>query len=144
MASSNTQLFDDAISGHIISVAVPVPLRQSFDFLVPEFCQSIVPGARVRVPFGARKLIGIILEVKSESDYPENKLRRALEVLDETSLFDQALWDTLQWLSRYYLAPIGEVIDAALSTVSRQGGDLRPALKTSWALTDHGLSVIHI
>ena len=86
MTGSHAQLFDDALSGHIISVAVPVPLRQSFDFLVPEVGRLAVPGARVRVPFGTRKLIGIILEVKSESDYPQNKLRKAIEILDETCL----------------------------------------------------------
>lgn len=138
MPEATSQLFDSTLSGHILSVAVPVPLRQSFDFLVPETNPAAVAGARVRVPFGSRKLIGVILEVKSTSDYPENRLRKAIEILDETSLFDEALWETLHWLSRYYLAPIGEVMDIALPTVLRQGGSLTPAQKTSWALSDHG------
>ncbi|MFT6724042.1 MAG: primosomal protein N' (replication factor Y), partial [Arenicella sp.] len=59
---------------HIISVAVPVPLRQSFDFLVPtatsqnEIKPSI--GARVKVPFGSRKLVGVIQAIKSDSEFP--------------------------------------------------------------------------
>jgi len=81
---------------HIISVAVPVPLRQSFDFLVPLSTSEnqIKPcvGARVKVPFGSRKLIGIIQAVKSSSDFPEAKLKTAIEILDKSSLFDASLW----------------------------------------------------
>lgn len=129
---------------HIISVAVPVPLRQSFDFLVPITAteKQIKPcvGARVKVPFGSRKLIGIIQAVKSDSDFPENKLKSAIEILDDSSLFDEPLWDSLLWLTRYYLAPIGEVMDTALPVLLRQGADLMPGSKKTWALTDHGRS----
>ena len=129
---------------HIISVAVPVPLRQAFDFLVPVVSDNsqIRPsvGARVKVPFGSRNLTGVILEIKSDSDYPENKLKTATEILDESNIFDDALWQSILWISRYYLAPIGEVIDTALPVVLRQGGPLLPSAKKTWRLTEHGRS----
>lgn len=131
-------------SEHIISVAVPVPLRQSFDFLVPmtssqnEIKPSI--GARVKIPFGPRKLVGVILAIKSDSDFPEDKLKPAIEILDQASLFDDALWSSLLWLSRYYLAPIGEVLDAALPVALRQANELMPTSKKTWALTEVGRS----
>jgi len=129
---------------HIMSVSVPVPLRQSFDFLVPVSTaeNAITPcvGARVKVPFGSRKLVGVIQAVKSDSEFPENKLKTALEILDDSSVFDESLWHTIQWLSRYYLAPIGEVMDAALPVALRQGGAVTPSCKKTWALTDHGRS----
>lgn len=133
---------------HIITVAVPVPLRHSFDFLVPE--NSLEPGsekdleprigARVKVPFGSRKLLGVILEVKSSSDYPLDKLKKALEIIDEESVFDPQLLATLLWMSRYYLASIGEVMDAALPVVLRQGQQITPVSRKTWALSDHGRS----
>ena len=129
---------------HIISVAVPVPLRQSFDFLIPiessseQFKPSV--GARVKVPFGSRKLVGVIQAVKSSSEFPEDKLKPALEILDEASIFDDALWQSLQWISRYYLAPIGEVMDAALPVALRQAAMLMPASKKTWTLSDQGRS----
>ncbi len=138
MVGADTLFPEIASSDHIISVAVPVPLRQTFDFLVPDDSPTAVRGARVKVPFGTRKLVGVITEVKSSSEFPESKLKKALEILDEISLFDEPLWHTLQWLSRYYLAPIGEVIGTALPSLIRQGGELRPANKKSWVLTDHG------
>lgn len=124
----------------VVSVAVAVPLRQTFDFLLPDDGHQAMVGARVKVPFGQRKLIGIITALKSESDYPINKLKPVLEILDQQCLFETPLWDTLQWLSRYYLAPIGEVYDAAMPVVLRQGADTVPASKKTWRLSDHGRS----
>ncbi len=123
---------------------MPVPLRQSFDFLVPIESSQLtfepMVGARVKVPFGSRKLVGVILEVKSESDFPEEKLKPALEILDAHSLFDAPLWESLQWISRYYLAPIGEVLDAALPVALRQAASLMPSSKKTWSLTEQGRS----
>lgn len=140
-----------ATQDRIISVAVPVPLRQTFDFLRPQASlfdlaetgepqPNAVVGARVLVPFAGRKLVGLITEIKSESDYPLNKLKPAIEILDAEPLFEPPLWATLEWLSRYYLAPLGEVIEAALPVVLRQGGALAPSPKKVWRLSDHGRS----
>lgn len=127
---------------HILSVSVPVPLRQSYDFLIPDSAseskQKVTVGARVKVPFGSRQLIGVIQAIKSTSDYPENKLKKAIEIIDENGLFETPLWETLNWLTRYYLAPIGEVMDSAMPVALRQGIDAQPASKKSWMLTDHG------
>jgi primosomal protein N' (replication factor Y) len=125
-------------------VAVPIPLRQSFDFLVPEQEQADIAmfciGTRVRVPFGPRKMIGVITGLPSQSEYPAHKLKQALEVLDVESLFEAPLWNTLEWISRYYLAPIGEVIEAAMPVALRQGSAIMPPSKKTWRLSDHGRS----
>lgn len=132
------------IDALILSVAVPVPLRQTFDFLVPEHAlknqSQIQPRARVKVPFGRRELIGVVVEVKAHSDYPLNKLKPAIELLDEAGIFDDQLWASLLWLSRYYLAPIGEVLEAAMPLAIRQGSGLAPAYERVWRLTEHGRS----
>lgn len=117
-----------------------MPLRQTFDFLAPASSLPPIVGARVKVPFGPRKLVGVITAISGSSDYPVNKLKSAFEVLDQKSVFDESMWETLQWISRYYLAPIGEVLDAALTRVLRQGSASTPAMSKTWALTDHGRS----
>jgi len=125
-------------SSIIVAVAVPVPLRQSFEFLLPVNAGITAVGARVKVPFGSRNLIGVVVDIKNSSEYPINKLREVQEVLDESSLFDAPLWETLQWIARYYLAPIGEVLDAALPVVLRQGDSESPNNKKTWSLSEHG------
>ncbi len=122
----------------VVCVAVPVPLRQTFDFLLPQGCGEVRPRTRVKVPFGKRTLVGVVLALKADSDYPLDKLKPVLEILDEAPLFDDALWETLQWLSRYYLAPIGEVFDLALPSVLRKGESISPSFERVWRLTDHG------
>jgi len=60
--------------------------------------------------------------------------------MDDSPLFEPLLWEMLQWLSRYYLAPLGEVVETAIPVVLRRGGDPTPGVKTTWRLTDHGRS----
>ena len=125
----------------IISVAVPVPLRQLFDFIEPLKPYKLIVGMRIRVPFGNRVLIGLIVEIKSESDVPKAKLKHALEVLDNDSVFDTKLWSTLHWLASYYLAPIGEVLDGAMPAKIRQGEAQSPASIKTWSLSEKGRSL---
>ena len=129
------------INPKIISVAVPVPLRQPFDFLEPLKPYELIVGARIRVPFGNRVLIGLIVEIKGESDVPKAKLKHALDVLDNDSIFDAKLWSTLQWLASYYLAPIGEVLEGAMPSKIRQGGTQAPASLKTWSMSEKGRSL---
>ncbi len=128
----------------VLEVAVPVPLRQTFDFLLPSMQhqgdRSITVGARVKVPFGPRKLVGVIVAIKATSDYPQAKLKRAEKIIDDSDIFDAPLWATLNWLSRYYLAAIGEVIETAMPVALRHDVDLMPPNKKTWRLSDIGRS----
>ncbi|GAA6137035.1 primosomal protein N' [Arenicella sp. 4NH20-0111] len=136
----------------IVSVAVPVPLRQTFDFLVPKSLldppMSDSPGGevnvaartRVKVSFANRTLIGVIVEVKTESDFPLSRLKPIVELFRDPPLFDDALWNSLLWLSRYYLAPIGEVLESALPVSLRKGNELTPSSERVWRLSEHGRS----
>ena len=49
--------------GKIVRVAVPAPLYACFDYLPPEAVdeRTLPPGSRVRVPFGRRSQIGVVL-----------------------------------------------------------------------------------
>ena len=128
----------------IISVAVPVPIRQSFDFLMPQSegidLSRVGVGMRVKVPFGNRRLIGVITQIKNQSDYKKGRLKEAIEILDTESVFEEKLWETLLWLANYYLAPIGEVLDMAMPVRLRQGESQSPAPSTSWRLSEKGRS----
>jgi primosomal protein N' (replication factor Y) len=50
----------------ILEVAIPVPLNKTFDYVS---YQEVAVGARVRVPFGRKKVIGIVLAQKDKSDF---------------------------------------------------------------------------
>ena len=151
MNNSNNNKNSDAVC--IVNVAVPVPLRQSFDFIIPQLLlsdelkqkitqndPSALHGCRVKVPFGPRHLIGVIIGIKAESEYPQNKLKPIVELLDTQTIFDASVWQTLLWISRYYLAPIGEVIEAAMPVHLRQGSVCTPGVTKTWRLSEVGRS----
>jgi len=124
----------------ILEVAVPVPLRQTFDFIAPSEAHSLSARTRVKVPFGKRQLIGLVVAVKSTSEYPVEKLKHAIEILDSSPVIEESLWNSLLWLSRYYLAPIGEVLDGSLPVLLRQGKSIEPINERSWRLSEQGRS----
>ena len=69
----------------ILRVALPVPLRQHFDYLIAsdQPCQI---GCRVLVPFGNRKLVGIIWQLAPEDGFDASKLKTVLQLLDTAPL----------------------------------------------------------
>lgn len=126
-------------SGCIVEVAVPLPLRQCFDFLLPQNCSAVV-GGRIKVPFGKRILVGVISKIKTDSEYPNHKLKNAEQVLDQEPIFEPELWATLNWISQYYLAPIGEVMSIALPVNLRQANQIKPKTQKMWGLSNYGRS----
>jgi primosomal protein N' (replication factor Y) len=106
----------------IYRVAVPSPLYSHFDYLPPaQSREKLVPGARVRVPFGRRAVIGIVLAAADRAAVAREKLRRIERVLDEQPVLPQKLLALLAWAAEYYHHPIGEVLAAALPQWLRAG-----------------------
>jgi primosomal protein N' (replication factor Y) len=127
----------------VLLVALPVPLYQSFEYL-PALDQKLTNykiGARVRVQFGARRLIGLIVGKAPKSSLPTNKLKRITEVLDEEAIFDSRLLALLFWAAEYYQQPLGEVLATALPAALRKGKFITPASHTLYKLiANHNLS----
>jgi primosomal protein N' (replication factor Y) len=100
----------------ILRVAIPVPLPRLFDYLPPPGmdAQTILPGSRVSLPFGRGQRVGIVIEILDHSEIPFHRLKAISAVLDPLPLITNELLATLQWLSRYYVHPLGEVIETAL------------------------------
>ena len=124
----------------IVKIAVPCPLYKTFDYRLPShlFTASteppIQPGARVRIPFGRQKLIGIIIGENKNSEVPANKLKSIIEVLDTHSLISADILEILSWAARYYAHPPGEVLQTALPIYLRNNDDASPVLNEYWRL----------
>ncbi len=126
--------------GRILQLALNTPLRRHFDYL-SHSRESLIPGIRLRVPFGRGSRIGVLLDSSNSTDVPARKLKTAIEVIDETPLFSLSHLQLLQWSSRYYQHPIGDVITSSLPVMVRQGRPLqRPAIRT-WRCTPCGVEL---
>jgi primosomal protein N' (replication factor Y) len=97
-----------------LEVALPVPLRSAFTYAVPaSFNGQELVGRRVLVPFRNRPMIGVGLAVSTCA--PETKrIKEIAELLDRVPALPPKLIELGQWISRYYLAPIGEAFRAML------------------------------
>jgi primosomal protein N' (replication factor Y) (superfamily II helicase) len=121
-----------------LEIAIDTPLRRVFDYGCPDDAR-VAPGMRVRVPFGRRQTIGIVMKVKANSDVPPAKLKSITAILDDEPLFDSVLFNLLTWSSDYYRHPIGEVLAAALPVSLRSGAPLIDTIE-QWRLTPLGKS----
>jgi primosomal protein N' (replication factor Y) len=126
-------------SGSILHIAVPAPLFCTFDYLVPEplVHQDFKPGCRVRVPFGRRKAIGIIVGRSNHSDIAKNRLKPIDSLLDDKPVLSAEVLSLLQWAASYYLHPVGEVMQSALPTILRQGKPAEPRNFVIWKTADN-------
>lgn len=116
----------------VLLIALPVPLYRRFEYLpaMDLDSKSYKIGTRVRVQFGTRKLIGLVVDKAANSSLPVNKLKHITEVLDDEPVFDAALLKLLFWAADYYQQPIGEVLFTALPSVLRKGKLITPTTHT--------------
>jgi primosomal protein N' (replication factor Y) (superfamily II helicase) len=108
---------EPAVASRVAEVAVPVPVRRTFFYEVPDALRAFVePGAVVQVPFGRRKLAGFVVEVfdQDASPKPLAELKPILSVQESDLALPGDLVQFCRWVADYYQAPLGEVFRAAL------------------------------
>ncbi|MCS6951929.1 MAG: primosomal protein N' [Bryobacteraceae bacterium] len=116
-------------------VALPVPLDRTFHYALPDTLRHRVkPGCRLLVPFGSRKLTGVVLDCSECAPAPG--LRTALQLLDEEPVLDSEMLALGRWIAQYYCAPLGEVLRA----MTPLAGEIRRG--RVYALTDAGREVL--
>ena len=112
-------------------VSLPVPLDQPFTYSLPDTLRHRVRvGSRLMVPFGTRKLTGVIL--RCHDDPPGVATRDALRLIDSEPVLSAELMALGRWIAGYYCSPLGDVLRAMLplSSEIRRG--------KVWSLTDSG------
>lgn len=121
---------------------MPVPLRESFVYGIPaDLMEEVRPGCQVVVPFRSRSLRGFVIEVFA-GDPPKGL--RQIKALKGVAVDDRVM-ELARWAAEYYVAPIGEVLKAAVpspvtrvrlparreerSTVPERGLSLKPTVR---------------
>lgn len=121
-----------------ICVAVPLPVHGTFTYRVPAGLKGLIRvGMRVLVPFGPRTLTGYVMGFVPEAG--DDGIREIRDLMDEVPVFPPDMASFFEWISSYYVHPLGEVIETALpkginmedravvSFLSRGSGDLSPS-----------------
>jgi primosomal protein N' (replication factor Y) len=129
------------MSAAVLRIAVPCPLHTSFDYLAPKALpdpELITVGARVRVPFGRKHCVGIVLEKAHSSALPLDDLKHVDAVLDTTPIIEPPLLALAVWAARYYHYPVGEIISLLLPPPLRRGNPAATAEPVHWRITPAG------
>ncbi|UUY09093.1 primosomal protein N' [Pseudomonas sp. J452] len=118
----------------ILRLALPSPLRRLFDYRAPAGVprSALQPGMRLRVPFGRREMIGVLIEVVEHSEVPLDKLKPALELLDRRTPLPPALFKLCLWTAQYYQHSLGDTLSWALPVLLRQGEPAEARQERFW------------
>lgn len=111
----------------ILRVALPKTIGRLFDYLSPEHTdfKQIKIGARVKVPFRSRELIGLVTDILVTSDIAIDKLKEA-SIIDQEAILPSDLYKLCSWAADYYHFSLGDSLMQALPLSLRKG--LQPAI----------------
>ncbi|HVY53094.1 MAG TPA: primosomal protein N' [Gammaproteobacteria bacterium] len=116
----------------ILNIALPVPLRKTFDYLSTDDVDTALlqPGMRIQVPFQGRKLVGVYLGVTEQTNIELKRLKAIEAVLDIKPVLPSDIMKLCAWAAEYYHYPLGEVLHAALPAALRKGkAEIEPVVK---------------
>ncbi|MGI9054199.1 MAG: replication restart helicase PriA, partial [Pyrinomonadaceae bacterium] len=114
-----TSLINKKTLPEFVEVALPVPLRQTFTYSLPNgLRENIKTGARLLVPFGKRHLTGYAValhqKLSEEIEFEKGAIKDVIELIDEEPLITDEILRLTQWSADYYAASWGEMLKASL------------------------------
>ena len=115
---------------------LPLPLQGTFTYALPLAMQSTVQvGMRVLVPFGRNKTyLGIVARLH-EVQPQGYEVKNVTQLMDTEPIVTAQQLKLWQWITDYYLAPIGEVYKAALPAGLKAEDGYHPKMETYIRLT---------
>jgi primosomal protein N' (replication factor Y) (superfamily II helicase) len=123
----------------VLGIAIPSPLRRLFDYRP---CREGPPdgwrpGLRVRVPFGRRQVVGVVMACRETSELPLAELKPVSACLDSLPLPEDWLW-LCRFTARYYQHSLGDTLQQAMPVLLRQGRPLEARTRERWRVTPAG------
>lgn len=121
---------------HFIQVIVPLPFRGVFTYQVSEeLLEEIIPGKRVVVPFGPRRLISAIVYKLDVKPIKGATIRSVEYILDNEAIISDEQFLFWEWMANYYMCGLGSIMLAALPD------SMRLSSQTTVILSDETVDV---
>jgi primosomal protein N' (replication factor Y) len=103
----------------IARVTLEIALRKEFDYAIPpELAELVDVGSRVQVPFGPRKVLGVVTAVAEESAHA--KLKPLLKVIGAQTLVTAKVLRLARWIADYYCCAPEIALKSVLPEAVRQ------------------------
>ena len=104
-----------------LNVAIQAPVKTLFDYKINP-ASEVKPkiGQRILVPFGKKTRLGFIHSMSKNSSVESSKLKPFIEILDIEPIIDKKTRAIIDWCSKYYHYPIGNIYAGAVPKYLRE------------------------
>ena len=100
---------------HFLDVVLPLPLERLFTYAISaQEAAFIRPGMRVAVPFGKSKIYTALARRVHQNAPSAYEAKEIYQILDEVPLVNPVQWQHWEWVAKYYMCSLGEVVRTAL------------------------------
>jgi len=100
---------------NFIDVILPIPLQKAFTYHITEAeADFLTPGIRVAVPFGKSKIYTALVYKIHKNPPTAYEAKTIHQILDEVPIVTQTQIKHWEWIAKYYMCSIGEVMRAAM------------------------------
>jgi len=97
-----------------VNVAFPLLIDEAYTYKIPIEWGDIPLGCRVVAPLKNKSQVGFVVSASSDDGNYRGRLKQLKSKVDDSSAFSPKMLKFLQWLSDYYLSPLGLALKAAL------------------------------
>jgi len=98
-----------------VEVSLPISVFKTFTYIVPqEYKDSIFLGQSVVVPFNKKLINGFIVDIPYKINY-KGKVLKISSINLNCFIIQNELWKTIHWISKYYICPLGRVLNNTIS-----------------------------
>jgi primosomal protein N' (replication factor Y) len=126
---------------YFVQVILPIPVRKEFTYRLPfELNDQVSVGVRVIVPFGKSKLLTAIVSEISETAPSDYQAKYVDCVLDEYPIVTKYQLHFWKWIAEYYMASIGDVMNAALPANFKLASETKIVLHPEYEVGNYVLS----
>ena len=100
---------------HFIDVILPIPLQKAFTYHITEAESAFLkPGMRVAVPFGKSKIYTALVYTIHQNPPTAYEAKTIHQILDDSPVITGSQLKHWEWISKYYMCSLGEVMRAAM------------------------------
>ncbi|HTG45840.1 MAG TPA: primosomal protein N', partial [Verrucomicrobiae bacterium] len=102
----------------VARVALDLVLRKEFDYFIPPVLEGqVLVGSRVKVPFGARLILGSVTAILAESQH--DGLKTINKLIGDHAKIPAKVFQLARWISEYYCCPLDATLRSVLPEAVR-------------------------
>jgi primosomal protein N' (replication factor Y) len=131
---------DAQVAGPFAVVALEQAIDRVLDYSIPKkMLLSLQIGQRVRVPLGRGNKLASGYVVGIRPTTAHQKIKPLESLIDDRVLVSPQLMALAQWMSKYYVAPLGVVLESVIPSAVKKRIGLGYSSIVRWAIERHSL-----